>query len=202
MSEIDEMNVEQGTTRAVQIVPDPRLGVASRLKDAREAFAAGDAEALREALIGMGRSHVDLQIPVLWGKDARHALDAANAMLDEAFESRRDRILAEIAAERVRQDAKWGEQNHPSIPADCDDLSLRYNVPDELACKMACEQAVHDGDLTWGDIALEEYVEALEAPDEAKRRAELVQLAAVVAQWIECIDRNAAREGVTDASAG
>lgn len=79
---------------------------------------------------------------------------------------------------------------------------MRYNVPDELACKMACEQAVHDGDLTWGDIALEEYVEALEAPDEAKRRAELVQLAAVVAQWIECIDRNAAREGVTDASAG
>jgi hypothetical protein len=31
-------------------------------------------------------------------------------------------VLAEVAAERVRQDAKWGEQNHPSIRPPAEDL--------------------------------------------------------------------------------
>lgn len=47
--------------------------------------------------------------------------------------------------------------------------------------------------LTWTDIALEEFCEAVEAPDDEQRRKELVQLAAVVFAWIEDIDKRSKR---------
>ncbi len=106
----------------------------------------------------------------------------------EAFEAWQSliKVTDAVIAERTRQDAKWGEQNHPSVPHDaCASLGL----PVEMYAKILNEDAVDAGALTWGHIALEEFVEAVCARDETHRREELVQLAAVCVAWIQCIDR-------------
>lgn len=108
-------------------------------------------------------------------------VEAMNQALD-----RREVIFDDVAAERKRQDAKWGEQNHLSVVVDM----LGYSVDDEVSAKAQCDLATKMGNLTWGHIACEELAEALNAANDTDRRAELVQLAAVVVAWIECIDRN------------
>jgi NTP pyrophosphatase (non-canonical NTP hydrolase) len=75
-------------------------------------------------------------------------------------------VLDLIQAERQRQDEKWGEQNHP----------------DEI----------------WLAILSEEIGEASQAllhnkfggKAKGTLRDELVQVAAVAVQWLECIERN------------
>lgn len=95
-------------------------------------------------------------------------------------------ILTEVQDERKRQDAKWGEQNHPNgtgyefYKRLCDDYRMDYDL-----------QSSSD-ELTWDTILLEEVYEALSEDDQAKLRAELLQVAAVAVAWIECIDRRAA----------
>lgn len=94
-------------------------------------------------------------------------------------------VLAEVAAERARQDAKWGEQNHP-------DGTARNGRSDrELAdvSRRLCQSAAAAGMVTWRDILDEEMREAFAEDDPAKLRAELVQVAAVAVAWIEAIDR-------------
>lgn len=112
------------------------------------------------------------------------------------------KVLKEVAAERIRQDAKWGEQNHP----DFQDFSLKppeyfsrtevmkrmdnFGLPSADNAKKMCDNAAKAGKLTYGHIALEEFCEAFEeAPDSDELREELVQTAAVLVAWIECIDR-------------
>jgi len=105
-------------------------------------------------------------------------------------------IAAEIIAERVAQDEKWGEQNHPDgtgpthIPA--------FQAPGFERCSMEqlayrqirlTNRAIDEGTLTWRDILLEEVFEALAESDPAKLHGELIQVAAVAAAWAECIDR-------------
>lgn len=68
--------------------------------------------------------------------------------------------LGEIAEERVRQDAKWGEQNH-------DDDRWSVVLSDEIG---EASKAILEGDT----IHL---------------RRELVQIAAVAVAWMQCIDR-------------
>lgn len=75
-----------------------------------------------------------------------------------------DGVLSEVRAERGRQDAKWGEQNH--------------------------------NDFVWGAILGEEVGEAQQQAlwlhfekGEGDVRGELIQAAAVIVAWIECIDR-------------
>lgn len=85
------------------------------------------------------------------------------------------RCHASILAERVRQDQKWGEQNHPPIEW----LAILSEEVGELA-KEVNEQH-------WR-----------ERPDSLmKLRAELVQVAAVAVAWLECLDRakQAEKEG-------
>lgn len=104
---------------------------------------------------------------------------------DEAV-SRRALAVDAILIERHRQDAKWGEQNHPSLH-----WALDYGyIPSETRARGECESAFELGYGSWTHIAFEEFCEAVHAPDEAHRREELVQLAAVCLAWIECIDRN------------
>jgi hypothetical protein len=93
-------------------------------------------------------------------------------------------IATEIGAERARQDAKWGQQNHPSVTKDPRQYIWSADILQQL-----CDSRFEDGTGAWADIALEEIAEAIEAKDDAERRAELIQLAAVVMAWIECIDR-------------
>jgi hypothetical protein len=96
-----------------------------------------------------------------------------------------DRVLDEVYAERVAQNAKWGEQNHP----DGTSRALRHFA---IARRRACQRAAVAGTVTWRHIFDEEYAEACAEEDPAKLRAELVQVAAVAVAWVEAIDRRAA----------
>ena len=111
-------------------------------------------------------------------------------------------VLDEVAAERQRQDACWGQQNHPSFPTplygipayDAEARALYYGVPEESDAKWMCEERFGIGEGTYGDIFIEEVAEAIGAADEDRLREELVQCAAVAVAWIEAIDRRKAQE--------
>lgn len=99
-------------------------------------------------------------------------------------------IYDEIIAERARQDAKWGEQNWPSVT---ENFTRFSGLPSESEVKVWVEFHAKKGDLSFAHIAYEEFVEAVHAPDDVARRAELIQLAAVCVQQVEAIDRRAAK---------
>jgi hypothetical protein len=91
-------------------------------------------------------------------------------------------ILKEIQQERERQNAKWGEQNHPIGS----DKSYSY-LADFFRAR--CDKAFKDGIGTYFDILLEEVAEAAAEIDADATRIELIQVAAVVVAMIEKIDR-------------
>jgi hypothetical protein len=95
-------------------------------------------------------------------------------------------VLADIADERRRQDNKWGEQNHP------DGTGGPHTAAYAAHDKALCDREHRKGRGTWLHILQEEVSEAFAESDPAKLRAELVQVAAVAAAWIEAIDRRAA----------
>jgi hypothetical protein len=118
-------------------------------------------------------------------------------------------VLAEVAAERGRQDDRWGEQNHPhGTGPDW----MMFGQPAELALSVVratLNDAVSKPTLTWSAdgksadvgppagatwllVFLEEVLEALVETDVHRVRAELVQATAVGAAWIEAIDRQLA----------
>lgn len=74
-------------------------------------------------------------------------------------------IFDEIAAERARQDAKWGKQNHSNA-------TWALIAGEELG--EVAQAILHDvfGGKAAGTL-----------------RQELVQLGAVVVAWLECLDR-------------
>jgi hypothetical protein len=95
-------------------------------------------------------------------------------------------ILGEIQAERVRQDERFGEQNHPDGTGGPGAL----HVADRY--RLVVDEALKTDSVTWRDVLLEETYEALAEPDAARLRAELVQVAAVACAWIAAIDRRTA----------
>lgn len=113
-------------------------------------------------------------------------------------------VYAEIIAERNRQDAKWGEQNHPSLDpiltgrnggASPQRLCEEYEIPSEARAKFKCNEAAEKRVLSWAHIAVEELSEAVSAIDDKTRRGELIQLAAVIVEWIQSIDRQNKKDG-------
>jgi hypothetical protein len=96
------------------------------------------------------------------------------------------RVLADIGAERVAQNEKWGEQNHP------DGTGSKAQQAQAEASRKWCQDAFESGYGTWADVLAEEVAEANAERDPAKLRTELVQVAAVAAAWIEAIDRRTA----------
>ncbi len=112
-------------------------------------------------------------------------------------------VLAEVAQERARQEAKWGQQNHvdwtPTSAAT--DLAGAWPAGVGDHFKFITDykaKGVGGHRLGYFDILMEEVAEA---HDEARdgntkaTRAELVQVAAVAVAWIECIDRRLALTG-------
>lgn len=95
-------------------------------------------------------------------------------------------VLAEVEDERAKQDAKWGEQNHP------DGTSAEFIERALIAKKRNDILAQEDG-LAWRDILYEEVCEAFAEEDPERLRAELVQVAAVAVAWVEAIDRRGHR---------
>jgi hypothetical protein len=94
-------------------------------------------------------------------------------------------VLRHVAAERVLQDARWGEQNHP-------DGTGGNAVTADLA-RLVCQQSAAAGQLTWRQVLDEEVQEAFAEADPGRLRVELVQVAAVAVAWIESIDRRGGR---------
>lgn len=94
--------------------------------------------------------------------------------------------LADIYSERKRQLAKWGEQSWPVVKYEADRK--------HYASKAKIEQYHNDNTKTptWDGILLEEVYEALGEKDPVKRRAEFVQVAAVVQAIISDEDRKLA----------
>lgn len=118
-------------------------------------------------------------------------------------------ILAEVAGERARQVAKWGRQDIPSVDAalsardggcEAERMASEYEIPGEHRAKFLCENAFAMARGTFAHIAIEEVSEAVCAPDDQARRAELVQCAAVFVAWIEAIDRRAAARALDSVS--
>lgn len=123
--------------------------------------------------------------------------------------------LGQVLAERMRQEAKWGEQNHPNVPGGkvvegSDPLihqgfcAAALGIPDASVAKARCQAAAARGDVTWADIAIEELCEAIEAganagaamPASPARvqsledlQAELIQCAAVFSAWSAAVER-------------
>lgn len=97
-------------------------------------------------------------------------------------------VLTEVAEERARQDARWGEQNHP------DGTGNRYGlsaVPEPAAdfARQRCDAAFERGAGCWEHILYEEFCEAMAEDDPERLRNELLQVAAVAVHWIEALDR-------------
>jgi hypothetical protein len=101
----------------------------------------------------------------------------------------RNVALQEVRTELYRQDAKWGEQNHPNgTPG-----MWRSTTLDPLSRRVACDLAADKGTVTWAHILTEEVAEALAEEDPSLLRKELIQVAAVAVAWVEKIDRDEAR---------
>ena len=110
-----------------------------------------------------------------------------------------EEISQEVQQERVAQLKKWGVQNHPCVDQVLvkreggftpERMCEHYEIPSESRAKFLCENSVSNNQVTWTHIALEEFSEAVSAKTASERRKELVQLAAVVESWIDCIDRH------------
>lgn len=103
--------------------------------------------------------------------------------------------LDEILLERRRQDARWGEQNHPSGCGGHLRLIRQTNLPTyaELAARAraVCDEAARRGAVTWTDILVEEVLEFAACDDLDDARTELVQVAAVAVAAIDALDRAA-----------
>lgn len=96
------------------------------------------------------------------------------------------RVLAEVQAERERQDARWGEQNHP------DGTGRPFSRHAANTARANCQAAAEAGEVTWKLISDEEHAEAMAESDPVKLRAELIQDAAVKVAWVAAIDRRIA----------
>ena len=101
------------------------------------------------------------------------------------------KVLQDILLERFNQFRKWGEQNHPSFPAEVLNDPESWRKMEEWARRI-CDSAAKQGVLTWMDILTEEIHEAYAAKDNAKLREELIQVAAVAVAWIDSLDRGGA----------
>jgi hypothetical protein len=116
-------------------------------------------------------------------------------------------ILADVAAERDRQDAKWGAPtDHPDgtgsialvlydFPGRTDQVT-QFDAASRLSAvfKARTDQRFGLGEGSWADILLEEVFEALAEDDPVKLRAELVQVAAVAVKWCRMIDARSVEE--------
>ncbi len=94
------------------------------------------------------------------------------------------RALDDVTHERLRQHARFGEQDLPRAG----DAVLAALLRGQLeTCRKAI--AALRPNEPWDLVLLEETCEALLEDDPARLRAELVQVAAVACQWVEAIDR-------------
>lgn len=119
-----------------------------------------------------------------------------------------DGIVTEIFGECEKQLDKWDVQGHPDGTGPdahvfgwkFGDMAERFKaLNDHYASGKAVLYGLDDHKVSiavphWSLILLEEVYEALAESDPAKLRAELIQVAAVAASWIENIDRRSSSD--------
>lgn len=102
-------------------------------------------------------------------------------------------IITDIFSEMDRQDSIFGGpgRDFPDYYQDATPAKrhLFYNLPSEWMAKFSCEERFRHDIGTWSDILVEEVVEAISSPNTEHLREELVQVCAVVFQWIKAIDK-------------
>lgn len=99
-------------------------------------------------------------------------------------------LVWEVIEHRKAQDDKHGDYNSKHQQQLLTVISREeYGLPSEANAKQRTDDAMMTEQLTFGHILTEELCEVIEAKDEAARREELIQVAAVALQWIEAIDR-------------
>ncbi len=122
-----------------------------------------------------------------------------------------EEVLAAVAAERARQNARWGASSHPDVLVDevvcARGVERVYGVPDEATARACCGRAFQSGRGTWFRIHLEEFSEALRAagaaalakgPDDQslallRLEEELIQLAATLVAHVEDLRQRRSR---------
>jgi hypothetical protein len=116
------------------------------------------------------------------------------------FRATEEAIFQQVADERRRQDAKWGQQSHPNgsgpdgLILGSTEVNLDLRTGEELAniFRARCDRNHRNGCGDWIDILLEEIFEAFAESDPARLRTELIQCMAVIEAWVEDIDRKSA----------
>ena len=101
----------------------------------------------------------------------------------------RYKALLEAMEETIRQQGKWGDQTYDSVIEPPVWYTNYYTLPSEHKAKQMTDLRMQAGTVTWTDIALEEFVEAVAADSDEEREIELIQLIAVCASWIGDIRR-------------
>lgn len=109
---------------------------------------------------------------------------------------------------RTKQDAKWGEQNHPDFfpihdlqtGAFLREMSVEqrqtyYQMPSSDDAKKDCDNDAKRGKLSWGAILKEEVCEAFDSLTEEELEAELYDVLGVTAAWIQAIRRRREKRG-------
>jgi hypothetical protein len=104
--------------------------------------------------------------------------------------------MTEVDAERQRQLAQWGEQHHRN------GTGLPEDRMDAQHAREACEYAVAQGVVMWRDILRMKALTALATADPATLRAELIQCAASIQEWVHDLDGHVARCDVAFADGG
>lgn len=94
-----------------------------------------------------------------------------------------DKILSDVAAERERQNTRWGRQQHPN------GTSVRFK-PLADSARNNCRTAAENGTNTWMHILRKEVWEALSETDRVKLREALIQMLAVGVAWVEHLDES------------
>jgi hypothetical protein len=108
------------------------------------------------------------------------------------------KVMYEIMDERIRQDEKWGEQNHDLSQSAWDRHTFsaaadwwKHINSERAKGRTGVGAGRSGGSLTWDGILLEEVFEALAEKDLSGAREELIQVAAVAVAMVEYIDRTA-----------
>ena len=93
-----------------------------------------------------------------------------------------DQIMTDVAAERERQNLRWGgKQQHPN------GTSTKFK-PLADAARNNCRTAAENGMNTWSHIVREQMWDALSETDRVQLRAKLTRMVAVGVAWIEHLD--------------
>lgn len=94
-----------------------------------------------------------------------------------------EKVLGMVRAERAKQDAKWGEQNHK------DGTGLPGSKLKADLVRALVDEAARLGALNWMYILTEEFMEVAAENEPDRLKEELVQLASVCCAWVQAIER-------------